>query len=96
MTDNIEKLAKKRERLIGRMQKFAREVKAEDCAGLAGQGPRTEYKHQHKSMKRKGGKPPADYTAVEMLIDLQIELKRNNFDDAIPLYYALKRMLNYD
>jgi len=84
------------QKLINRMWVFFKEVKASDCAGLAGQGPKTEYTHLHRNIKKKGGKPPADYTAVEMMIDFKLEMGRHNYDDAIPLYYSLKRMLNWE
>lgn len=87
---------KKRGKLVRRIERFLSTITASDCAGLTGQGEKVQYTHSHKSMKFKGGKPPADYSAVEMLIDLRIEYNRQNIDDAIPLYYALRRMLNRD
>jgi hypothetical protein len=89
-------MSKKRARLIRHMEKFAREVKASDCADLKGD-PRekTQYTHSHKALKLKGGHPPRDYTAVELLIDFKIEMNKENYDQAIPLYFQLIRLLKW-
>lgn len=97
MTDTTqeEKVAIRRQQLINRMWAFHDRVRPEDCAGLTGQGEKVQYKHKHKSIKRHGGKPPADYTAVELLIDFKIAMKAKSYEEAIPVYYQLKRMLNW-
>lgn len=77
------------------MKHFAKTITAEDCAGLTGQSEKTQYKNKHKSRKIKGGSPPKDYTAVEMLIDFKQAMKEQNFEEAVPLYYSLKRLLGY-
>lgn len=86
----------RRQRLINNMHKFATEVTASDCAGISGQGQKVEYKNVHKSMKKKGGSPPKDYTAVEMLIDFKAAMKAAQYDEARPLYFGLRRMLGWD
>lgn len=53
--------------------------------------------HSGHQPKRKGGSPPLAYNLVEVLADLNIELKkeRPNVERIYPLYHYLKRVLNY-
>lgn len=86
--------AQKRVLLIRRMWKFYYNTTAADCAGLTGQGEKVQYTHDHKAYKRKGGKPPADYSAVEELIDFKLHMDRSEFDEAMAIYHPLKRLLH--
>ncbi len=84
-------------RLIRRIRRFAGEVTSEDCAGLVPTGEPIRYLHPlERPHKHHGGNPPRDYTAVEILVDLQAAVQKDNFEEAIPLYYRLRRMLNWD
>ena len=94
--EEVPRSVKRFQRLIRHMHEFNSLVKTEDCAGLSGRGEKVQYKHQHKSMKYKGGNPPRDYSAVEMLIDFRRYMSLANYQEAIPLYYSLRRMLNWE
>lgn len=43
---------------------------------------------------RQGGKPPVDYTAVEMLVDMQRLLVEHRWRQAYRTYIDLKRITN--
>lgn len=92
----VQEQLNRRARLISNMHRFAKEIKASDCAGISGQGQKVQYTHQHNSMKQKGGHAPKDYTAVEMLVDLQKALEAKSYEEAMPLYFGLRRMLGWD
>lgn len=87
--------SQKRKSRLESMWKFYREVSAKDCAGLRPLSEKVQYVHEHKSMKLKGGRPPRDYDAVELLVDFKKAMDNDNLDEAIPLYYILKRWLNW-
>jgi hypothetical protein len=93
MPPEVAQKLSRQQALIGRMISFSNAVKASDFAGLSGSGEKVQYTHVHKSMKVKGGSPPRDYDAVEMMIDFQSAISQQNYDQAIPLYYSLKRLL---
>jgi hypothetical protein len=78
------------------MNEFAKTVTAKDCAGISGQGAKVQFTHLHNSMKQKGGHAPKDYTAVEMLVDFKSHLQKAEYDEAMPLYFGLRRMLGWD
>jgi hypothetical protein len=90
---DVQKSLERRSALLDRMRRFAQSVSANDFAELTGQGEKVQYNNVHKSMKTKGGKPPFVYTAVEMLVDFQRAMSKDLFDEALPLYYSLKRLL---
>lgn len=91
----IEAQLDERAKLITRMWTFYNTVTADDCAGISGQGQRVQYTHKHQSAKVKGGSPPKDYTAVEVLVDFRKAMDSSKFEDAIPLYFSLKRMIGW-
>lgn len=80
------------EKLIRRMRAFARDLNSEDLVLLNPYVEKVEYKYVHKDMKKKGGTPPRDYTAVESLIDLRSHLSRGEYQKALPVYYYLRRI----
>jgi len=90
----IEALEKQQRRIDG-MKRFIESTKATDFANLQSQTERTQYVHDHKAMKRKGGSPPKDFTAIEMFVDLQRAVDDEKYTEALPLYFALKKMLGY-
>ena len=85
----------KHRRRIQSMKHFVRTTKATDFANLQSLTERTQYVHDHKAMKRKGGSPPKDFTAIEMFVDLQRAVEADLLDEALPLYFQLKKMLGY-
>lgn len=84
------------QKLINKMWRFNQLVKTEDCAGITGHEEPTQYTEKHKSLKRKAsGKQPADYNAVELLVDFRAAMNAGNYEEAVPLYFHLRRMLNW-
>ncbi len=55
---------------------------------------RTQYKHKHKSIKRKGGSPPIDFSIVEMKVDLERAIREGNTEAVRTLYFKLNRIIN--
>jgi hypothetical protein len=86
----------RRNRMIEWMHLFNSSISAKDFAGLVGNGEKVQYTCMHKSMKVKGGRPPMDYTAIEMLVDFRHALRSGFYEDAIPLYYSLRKLLHMD
>lgn len=91
----LEKQHQERLRRISAMERFVARLTTDDLVSITPISEKIQFKHVHKSMKKKGGSPPKDYTAVEIKCDLEIALKTNNYEEALPLYYTLKRMLGY-
>lgn len=84
------------QKLINRMWKLYNSVTAEDCAGLSGQGEHTQYKKPSRNLKQKSsGKQPADYNAVECLVDFKAAMDKNNYAEAVPFYFHLRRFLHH-
>lgn len=78
--------------------KFIRE--GELIPGLSQMAPdpdqRTQYKHKpSKTYKRKGGKPPVEYTATELMIDLEraIDDEEPDLDVVATYYFPLARLV---
>ena len=94
--DRVKAHLERRARTIRHMVEFSKIIKASDCAGISGQGDKVQFTHLHDSMKQKGGHAPKDYTAVEMLVDFKAALLQGKYDEAIPLYFGLRRMLGWD
>lgn len=92
----VEEQLNRRARLITNMHRFSKQITSADCAGISGQGEKVQYTQVHKDMKRKGGHSPKDYTAVEMLIDFRAALEKADYEEAMPLYFGLRRMLGWD
>lgn len=79
-------------RLCQRMHELCNQLSATDFAGIQPQREKTQYTHSHKQIKRKGGRPPIDYSAVEHFVDLQLHLSRGEYNQALPLYYYIRRL----
>lgn len=89
-----ELVALRRARLINKMYQFVNTHSAADFGGLAPPREQTQYKHSNRStIKKKGGNPPADFFYVEEFIDLQLHLEALEYDEAIPLYFKLRRLV---
>lgn len=56
---------------------------------------RVQYKKKHQSRKRKGGSPPIDYFAVELKVDLESALRRNQTEEVRRAYYPLARLMAF-
>ena len=82
-------------RLVRRMRRFSRRVTVEDCAGISRGGEKTQYLHRHRNLKYSSGKPPVDYTAVELLVDFRAALSQESYYEAAQLYFQLKRLLGW-
>lgn len=90
--------------VVGRARRLVGRLDAEDLSMLQVREP-SEYAKKGKGkwrihvkpIKKKGGNPPADYSAVETLVDLEEELAKEWPDrrKVIPLYMRLKAMVNY-
>jgi hypothetical protein len=55
---------------------------------------RTQWTHDHKNRKQRGGRPPQDYRLAEHKVDLERALAADDLTAARGPYYTLKRMLN--
>jgi hypothetical protein len=69
-----------------------------DCAGLSGQqSEKTVYENYGgQGQKKKGGRPPKDYTAVEVYVDLQLAVDRLDWLEAVKCYHKLIRLLGME
>ena len=81
------------DKLITRMNRWRKKTKAAQFGGVALDIEKTEYKKKGKNMKRKGGKPPIDFRLVEDFVDFQIALDNEEYDQAVPLFFKLKRIV---
>lgn len=79
--------------ILSNIAKWMSYVKVEYFAGLNIPTEKVPYKHNHKQYKRKGGKPPIDFQAVECWIDLQIAMDARDYKAALPLYFFLRRLI---
>jgi hypothetical protein len=74
---------------------FAIQMKAEDMANIKVPQEANPVKGGASKVKsRQGGKPPVDYTAVEMLADLQQLLIKKRYRAAHRMWLRLKRLTN--
>lgn len=53
---------------------------------------KTQCTHRRPSLKKKGGRPPVDYAAVEEISDLRDAWSSGNVKEAIVLYAKLSRI----
>jgi len=49
----------------------------------------------HKNIKRKGGRPPVDYRAIEIKVDLEEAYNQGDPEQARPLFFQLRRLVNF-
>lgn len=74
---------------------FAISLKAEDLANIKVPAEANPVKGGASKVKgRAGGKPPVDYTAVEMLADLQQMLVNKQYRAAYRSWIKLRRITN--
>lgn len=74
--------------------RFVRETSAEDIAGIqVNQGEVGKPTHPGKGSSRHGGRPPADYSIVEDLADLDLAVKNDNWPEAQSLYHSIRRRM---
>lgn len=92
-TEEIPAGTKNVAKIYERLLRFSREHSGTDFAGLSAQTERTQYTELHRSMKRKGGRPPHDFALVEDLIDFQKLVKEGKLEEALPYYYRLSRLV---
>lgn len=82
--------------IINQMYEIANTVKAEDLVGVRMASEQTEYTETRtKSFKKKHFSAPAEYGAIEALIDLRASLAAGDFKEAFQPYVYLKRLLAY-
>lgn len=79
--------------LARRMQKFVDNLDPGEFGGISPPRDKVQFKHKHKSIKKKGGNPPIDYTLAERLVDLKLCLERQEYFQALPIYFYLRRMV---
>ena len=79
-------------KLYGKIQRFVETHTAADFSGLSPQAEKTQYTHNSKALKLKGGKPPKDYALVEDFVDLQLFVLAEDFVSALPYYFRLSRL----
>lgn len=74
---------------------FAANLPIEELANIHVPAEANPIKGERSKVKgRSGGKPPVDYTAVEILVDMQADLLRGNYRGAYRAYVTLKRLTN--
>lgn len=76
------------------MEEFAAGLKAADLSDLRVPPVANPKKGKSSGISRKGGSPPIEYTAIEMLVDMKIALRDHEWKDAYTLYIQLKRITN--
>jgi len=81
------------ESLLRHIRKFIRTHSGGDFGGVCPPRERTQYKHAGKNMKHKGGNPPIDFFYVEEFVDLQIYVEEGDFENAIPIFFKLRRLI---
>jgi hypothetical protein len=87
------RLSRERRTQIAR---FANGLTADDLSGLRvnkGEVGSPSRPENCGTQSRSGGHPPADYTAVEMKVDLQLAIELDDWNSALSLYYTLRRMI---
>ncbi len=74
---------------------FAVQMRAEDFANIKVPQEANPIKGEASKVKaRAGGKPPIDYTAIEMFADLQQQLINKQYRAAHRTWLRLKRLTN--
>lgn len=82
--------------MLARMTWLANHLTSEDLANLSYREEKPIYLGpQRASGGYKGGKPPVDYQAVEVLVDFQAALREGQYEAAIGPYYQLIRLTNF-
>lgn len=77
------------------MIEFIRELRVEDLSGIKVPAEANPVKGERSRVSgHKGGKPPVDYSAVEILVDLRSALHDGDFRSAYSMYITLKRLTN--
>jgi hypothetical protein len=77
------------------MLQLAVDLKIEDLAEIKMPAEPNPIKGERTSGgAKKGGKPPVDYTAVELLVDMKSDLIKGNYRAAYQAYVTLKRLTN--
>lgn len=69
----------------------------DSLVGLGPSGTKTEYKNLHGNGRGGGSRTlqPIDHRVTELWIDFEAAVNRQNWAEATPLYYRLKRVINY-
>jgi hypothetical protein len=78
---------------VRRMAQFLNEVKAADVA-MTSRLNTADASRGAGGSKQPTYAPPPEYTAVEMLVDLDQAMGAGDYIKALPIYYNLKRLLN--
>ena len=101
MTEEFILISAKDSRMIGRAHYLLRLIKRENLlAGLSPLSPedKTQYKKALRRVRKlKGGKPPIDYTAVEIKIELEKALDDQPVNPALvaKYFYPLSRIIGF-
>lgn len=82
------------EKLIRKMENLVRRVTAEEIAGISRENTSDQSRGAGGS-RQPSYSPPPEYNAIEMLLDLGRALDQGEYREALPLYFGLKRLLNY-
>ena len=77
------------------MLELAVDLKVEDLANIKMPAEPNPVKGEKTSGGgKRGGKPPVDYTAVELLVDMKSDLLNGRYREAYMAYVLLKRLTN--
>lgn len=84
-------------KLMNRMWDMYNTVQASDCAHIGQNQVKTQYSKPGRNLKRKSqGKQPAEFNAVETLVDFKAAMRDHKFDEAVHFYFQLRRALNWE
>lgn len=75
------------------MKRFLEEFSVEDLALVSGQEEPPQYRHVHKSIKKKTFSQPKEIRACDLYIDLKASFKQGDYESATTYYYQLKRII---
>ena len=79
------------EKLLNNISRYIRSHTAGDFAGLSPRTEKTQYTHNSRALKPKGGNPPKDYSLAEDFVDLQKAALTADLEQALPLYFKLRQ-----
>lgn len=79
------------EKMLNNIAHYIKAHTAGDFAGLSPRTEKTQYTHNSRALKPKGGNPPKDYSLAEDFVDLQQAYRTENLEEALPLYFKLRQ-----
>lgn len=82
------------QKLVSNLYKFIETHSGADFGGITPNNiEKTQYTHVTKGYKRKGGKPPIDFSLTEQFVDLQLLVQQGQISEALPIYFHLRNLI---